>query len=186
MSSLRTWTVRGLGLAGAVALVASTTTFLVADPLAALPPPDATLPVDTPVPRLTLTDSTGAPVPLVDAGGAPTLLLVFRAARCPWCRAQLKDAVREARAFATDGVRVLGVCADDRAALERERTELGVPFPLLVDEGERATTELCGGRAHCIVLIDGAGTIRWSAVSESWSELPPLPRVRQAAASLRR
>jgi hypothetical protein len=75
----------------------------------------------------------------------------------------------------------VGISPDRPVALARLGRELHLGFPLVSDPGERAVALFCGGVAHCLVLLDGAGDVRWAGASERWSRLPPLETLLQAA-----
>ena len=78
-------------------------------------------------------------------------------------------------------MRVVGISPDPPVALARLEQELHLGFPLVSDAGERAAAAFCGGLAHCLVLLDAAGDVRWAGASERWSRLPPLETLLQAA-----
>lgn len=148
-----------------------------------LPRSDPTLPVGQPLPSLRLLDHTGARVAL--RSGRPSLLVFFRATSCPFCRSQLSRIAEAAPRFLDERVQVIALSPDSSASLERLKTELGLPFVLLSDEDERAVSLLCGGKAHCQLLADTNGIIRWATLSESWSEVPAPIDLLQAAYRLR-
>jgi peroxiredoxin len=78
-------------------------------------------------------------------------------------------------------VRVVAISPDPPSALRRLRRDLHLDFPLVSDAGERSVAVFCGGLAHCFVLLDAAGTVRWAGASERWSHVPPLETLLQAA-----
>jgi peroxiredoxin len=82
-------------------------------------------------------------------------------------------------------VRVVAISPDAPPALARLRRELHLRFLLASDPEERSVAALCGGLAHCLVLLDAAGTVRWAGGSERWSQAPPLEIVLQAAYRMR-
>lgn len=152
----------------------------------ALPPSEPALGLGRSLPHAFVVDENGARVPLAAlTGGAPTLLVFFRAARCPYCRSQLAGLAVAAPRFLDEGVRVVGLSPDDGVVLAAMRTELGLPFALASDEDELAVASLCNGRAHCQVLVDAGGVVRWTAVSENWSDVPAPSALLQAAYRLR-
>jgi peroxiredoxin len=63
-------------------------------------------------------------------------------------------------------VRVVAICPDPPPALLRLRRDLHLDFPVVSDAWERSVAVLCGGLAHCFVLLDAAGTVRWAARAE--------------------
>ena len=70
---------------------------------------------------------------------------------------------------------------DPPSALRRLRRDLHLDFPLVSDAGERSVAAFCGGLAHCLVLLDAAGNVRWAGASERWSHVPSLEALLQAA-----
>lgn len=164
-------------------------------PGAAQPPSERTLvlqagtappSVGKPLPDLVLVDQDGRALTFGALRGRPTWLVFFRGAYCAYCREQLRGLVAQAAEVAQAGVQLLAVAPDPPAILARLRNELALPFPLLSDQGEQAVTALCGGVAHCQLLIDPAGIVRWAAQSESWSQAPAPEAVLAAARQLGR
>jgi peroxiredoxin len=78
-------------------------------------------------------------------------------------------------------VRVVAISPDPPPTLLRLRQDMHLDFPLVSDAGERSVALFCGGLAHCLVLLDAAGNVRWVGASERWSRIPPLEAVLQAA-----
>jgi peroxiredoxin len=71
-------------------------------------------------------------------------------------------------------VRLVAISPDPPAVLARLRAELGIGFELVSDEDEEAVTSMCAGLAHCQLVLDAAGVIRWARGSESNdARLPP-------------
>jgi peroxiredoxin Q/BCP len=124
-------------------------------------------------------------VSLASLRGKPAWLLFFRGVYCPSCRAQLQALAERRAAIESAGIQLVAVSPDPPEALARLRDELGLRFALLSDESELAVTSLCGGLSHCQLLVDPAGTIRWAALSESWSSTAPPEAILQAAMLLR-
>lgn len=153
---------------------------------APLPEPARGMPIGIALPSLALVDSTGARFALDTLRGAPSVLVLFRAARCPWCRKQLAELTAAAPRFSASGVRLVGLAPDTPEALAAMAAETGTRFPLLADDGERAVSALCGGLSHCVVVADAAGIVRWAGATESWSDAPPPAQILQAASRLRR
>jgi len=167
----------GLAVVALASLTGATTFLLRADPssaASALPASPSAIPVGTRLPPLVLTDDRGEPVALGSLVGAPTVLLFFRATSCPLCRGQLAAFAKVAARFRAAGVQVVAASPDMPAALAKLRRELDLPMRLLSDGGEQAVNTLCGGLAHCELLLDARGVVRWGAFSESWSH-PPEP-----------
>jgi peroxiredoxin len=151
----------------------------------ALPPASPGLAVERPLPVLALRDDTGARFDLDALRGRPAWVLFFRGVYCPSCRAQLAALAERAGEIEASGVQLVAVSPDPPEALARLRAELGLRFRLLSDETESAVAALCGGLAHCQLLVDPGGTVRWAAFSESWSTTPPPGAILQAALTLR-
>lgn len=154
-------------------------------PPLALPAAAAGLPIERPLPSLTLRDDTGASVAFDTLRGKPTWLLFFRGVYCPSCRAQLQALKSHAGEIESSGVQLIAISPDQPEALARLRAELGLKFRLLSDANETAVTALCAGLAHCQLLVDSAGVVRWGAFSESWSAATAPEAILQAATSLR-
>jgi peroxiredoxin len=167
----------GLAVVALASLTGATTYLLRADPssaASALPTPPRGIQVGARLPSLVLSDDRGEPVALRSLVGAPTVLLFFRATSCPLCRGQLAAFAKAAARFRAAGVEVVAASPDMPAALAKLRRELDLPMRLLSDGGEQAVNALCGGLAHCELLLDAKGVVRWGAFSESWSH-PPEP-----------
>jgi peroxiredoxin len=143
------------------------------DAASALPASPREIPVGTLLPPLMLADDRGERVSLASLRG-PTVLLFFRATSCPICRKQLAAFAKVAARFSAAGVAVVAASPDMPGALAKLRRELDLPMRLLSDGDEQAVNALCGGLAHCELLIDAKGVVRWGAFSESWSH-PPEP-----------
>jgi peroxiredoxin len=137
------------------------------------------------LPRATVRDEKGSLVELTSLVGRPMLLVFYRGGWCPSCRAQLTALLPEVERFLAAGVSVVGISPDPPEISARWSRELGLPFPLLSDETQRLAPTLCGGSAHCQLLVDKEGTIRWGALSDSWRMNPPPSAVLQAAYRLR-
>jgi peroxiredoxin len=140
--------------------------------------------VGKPLPDLVLVDQEGRALTFGALRGRPAWLVFFRGAYCAYCREQLRGLGAQAAAVAQAGVQLLAVAPDPPALLARLRSELALPFPLLSDQGEQAVTALCGGVAHCQLLVDPAGIVRWAAQSESWSQAPAPQALLEAARQL--
>lgn len=150
----------------------------------ALPAPPREIPVGTPLPSFVLTDDRGQSVALASLRGAPTVLLFFRATSCPSCRAQLTAFAAAATKFRAAGVQVVATSPDSPATLAALREELHLPMRLLSDVDEQAVTLLCGGLAHCELLTDARGMIRWGTFSENWCHVPTPETLAEAARQL--
>jgi peroxiredoxin len=151
----------------------------------ALPAAASGLPIGRTLPALTLRDDTGASVALDSLRGKPSWLLFFRGVYCPSCRAQLQALAARAAAIESSGIELLAISPDQPEALARLRSEMGLSFRLLSDANETAVTALCAGLAHCQLLADREGIVRWGAFSESWSAATSPDSILQAAPSMR-
>jgi peroxiredoxin len=96
------------------------------------------------------------------------VLIFYRGALCVACRAPLSAIARRAAPFIAAGVRVLGVSADPPAVSAEWKNTLGLPFSLLSDRYQGLAQSLCSARAHCLVLVDPQGKIRWGALNDYW------------------
>jgi peroxiredoxin len=150
-----------------------------------LPPPSPELPLAQPLPSVALADEAGAVVDLSSLAGRPALIVFFRGASCPYCRAQLAEIANEAARFQRAGVQIVAISPDPAGPLARLRDELALELRLLSDVEERAVSLLCGGRSHCELVTDASGTIRWAGTSESWADVPAPALLLQAAWRLR-
>jgi peroxiredoxin len=148
---------------------------------AELPASPREIPVGMRLPSLVLADDRGERVALGSLRGAPTVLLFFRATSCPLCRTQLAAFSKLAARFHAAGVQVVAASPDMPAALAKLRRELELPIRLLSDGDEQAVNALCGGLAHCELIVDEKGVVRWGAFSESWSHPPEPEALLQAA-----
>jgi peroxiredoxin len=149
-----------------------------------LPAPAPGLPVGKALPAIVLKDAAGRPFELASLEGRPAWLAFFRGAYCPSCRAQLAELARLAPQIDAHRIRLLGMSPDAPDTLARLQSELSLGFELLSDESEAAVSALCGGVAHCQLLVDAEGTVRWAAVSENWSDVPSATRILEGAAGL--
>jgi thioredoxin-dependent peroxiredoxin len=98
------------------------------------------LPVGTAAPDFTLPDDTGRPVRLSDLRGHDVVLVFYPGDDTPTCTKQLcefRDGWGEAQAR---GTAVFGVNPWSRERHEKFRRKFGLPFPLLVDRGQKVAT----------------------------------------------
>ena len=86
-----------------------------------------------PVPSITLPDLEGTSRTLPgDYAGRP-LLVNFWASWCPPCIEEMPELDRYAAAQGEDGVQVVGIALDDRAAVEAFLDQVPVGYPILID-----------------------------------------------------
>lgn len=77
-------------------------------------------------------------------------------------------------------MQVIAIGPDPQEATAPLRERIGCPFPILSDEDRKASEALCGDAAHCELLLDGEGVVRWAAYTDSWREVPSPRAVLQA------
>jgi len=134
-----------------------------------------------PLPDVRLTDEAGRAVPLSSLRGHPLVLVFYRGGLCVACRAQLSDLAGHARSFIAAGVRVFGVSADPPPVSAEWKRTLGLPFSLLSDDQRGVAESLCSARAHCLLLVDPEGVVRWGALNDYWRGAEPSEAVLLAA-----
>lgn len=78
---------------------------------------------------------------------------------------------------------MVAISPDPPEVSARLRALVGHDVVLLSDPDQRVQP-LCEGLAHCQVLLDGRGVIRWGAFDENWRSIP-TDSVVQAAYRLR-
>jgi peroxiredoxin len=66
------------------------------------------------------------------------------------------------------GVRVFAVSADPPDVASGLKAELGIPFHLLSDDEQRLAVDLCGVNAHCEIIADRQGVVRWVGLNDNW------------------
>jgi peroxiredoxin len=126
-------------------------------------------------------DDAGRAVPLSSLRGHPTVLVFYRGALCVACRAQLAALAEHAHPFLDAGVRVFGVSADPPGLSAEWKKTLSLPFSLLTDDRQGIAQTLCSARAHCLVLVDRGGVVRWGALNDYWRGAEPAVAVLLAA-----
>jgi peroxiredoxin len=153
--------------------------------LHALPEPAPEVAVGRALPNVSLPDEHGRPIALSGLRGRPAVFLFYRGAFCPSCRAQLVSFAKAVGPFLADGVAVFGVSPDPPDVSVRWQGTLGGRFPLLSDDTQRLAESLCGARAHCVLVVDPSGVVRWGALNDSWREGARPETILQAARGLR-
>ena len=117
-------------------------------------------------PLISLTDADGVERRSDQLDGRPLVLFFYPKDDTPGCTAEacaFRDSYDDLRAL---GVEVWGVSGDDAASHRRFAARHGLPFPLLVDQGNRlrrafgvpSVLGLLPGRVTYV--IDGQGVIR--------------------------
>lgn len=103
---------------------------------AVAPPPPGDLAVarrGDPIPVITLPDLAGTLHSLPgDFAGRPLLVNLW-ASWCPPCIEEMPELDRFAAAQGADGIQVIGIALDDRAAIEEFLQRVPVRYPVLVD-----------------------------------------------------
>jgi peroxiredoxin len=150
----------GVALASGGGLAAATTRDLPAAPSA--------IALGQPLPDMTLVDELGRSIPLASLRGHPAVLVFYRGALCVACRAQLSALSERASSFIAEGVRVFGISADPPSVSAEWKKEMKLPFSLLSDPPQRLVQSTCSARAHCLLLIDPEGKVRWGALNDYW------------------
>ena len=133
-----------------------------------LPKPSREVAIGSTLPSLGLPDETGHVVTLSSLRGHPTVLVFYRGALCVACRAELMAIAEHARPFLAEGVRVFGVSADPPSLSLEWKQSLALPFSLLTDDHQGLAEALCSARAHCLLLVDPSGVVRWGALNDYW------------------
>jgi peroxiredoxin len=126
---------------------------------------------------------TGQPVALESSGGAGTVILIFRGAWCPYCRAELGRLAKEERRFHDPHVQVFGVSPDSPDKHAQVRQLLRLPFPLLSDPGESVINQCAS--AHCVLIYDRHGILKWGSFSDKWRSPIDYAAVLELARELR-
>ncbi len=95
------------------------------------------LSVGDPAPDFTLPDAEGNLIALRDLRGQRVVLYFYPRDNTPGCTKEacgFRDAYGD---YQAQGIQILGVSADDARSHQRFAQKLGLPFPLLVDEGAK-------------------------------------------------
>jgi len=150
-----------------------------------LPAASREVAVGRPLPDLELRDELDRPVSLASLRGHPSVFVFYRGALCVACRAQLSALAERAAPFVAAGVRVFGVSTDPPAVSAEWKNTLGLPFSLLSDKHQNLVQSLCSARAHCLVLVDPEGKVRWGSLNDYWRGAQPAEAVLLAAYRLR-
>lgn len=119
------------------------------------------LPTGIPAPDFTLPDQDGHPVRLAELRGRPVILIFYPADRTRVCTSQLCDW----RDSWPGRACILGINPQSRESHSRFHSQQQLPFPLLVDRGQRVARMY---RAHGLLVrrtvyaIDKYGFIRFA------------------------
>ncbi len=113
-----------------------------------------------PAPDFTLRTVEGEPLALSDLRGK-AVVLNFWATWCPPCRAEMPELQAAWEAYAPGGLVVLGVNqAEDAAAVQAYRQELGLTFPVVLDSQYQAAELYSVNSLPTTFFIDRDGVIR--------------------------
>jgi len=134
----------------------------------------------TPAPDFALPAADGTIVRLADLRGTPVALVFYPLDWSPGCSVQLELYDREYDAFASRGIRLLGISVDSLYSHGAWAAVRGIRYPLLSDfqpRGEAARAynvwrTADGHSERALYLIDAEGVIRWTHVSDRLKELP--------------
>jgi cytochrome c biogenesis protein CcmG/thiol:disulfide interchange protein DsbE len=117
--------------------------------------------VGKPAPDFSGTDLDGRPVKLADYRGHP-LVLNFWASWCGPCRAEEPGLIATAKAYASKGVKVLGVTVRDNLEQARiYRDEFKMPYRSLFDQAARLGYAYQIDAPPSSVFIDANGIVQF-------------------------
>lgn len=119
----------------------------------------ALLEAGQPAPNFELLAAAGDSVSLADYAGRP-VLLNFWATWCPPCRLEMPDLEQASRDYADDGLVVLAINQGETAKqVTSFAEELGLTFPMLVDQDGRVGTVYGAEYLPTSYFIDAEGTV---------------------------
>lgn len=95
------------------------------------------LPIGSTLPAITVTDHTGAELPLGSLVGKPTVFFFYPKADTPGCTKEACAFRDLGAAFAEAGARVFGVSADSVKRQANFVTKYGLSMPLIADEAQQ-------------------------------------------------
>jgi peroxiredoxin Q/BCP len=98
------------------------------------------LAVGDPAPEFTLPDAEGNPISLSQLRGQRVVLYFYPRDNTPGCTREacgFRDAYAD---YQAQGIRILGVSADDARSHQKFAQKFRLPFPLLVDEGGKVAS----------------------------------------------
>lgn len=177
------WTRSAYWIAMAVVLLGGLA-FAWRTPAPGLPGPSRELAIGTRLPALTLADDLGITTTLGVIDHRATIVLVIRSALCASCRRQLDQLIAYTRDAAPDRHRIVAISKDPPEINRELKREAKISFPVLSDEKAVAGNILCGGRSHCMLLVDRQGVIRWGVLSDNWRKIPSVDQIVAVAESL--
>src|SRR4029453_8489162 len=143
----------------------------------------ATRSVLTIAPAFTLPTQKGDTRSLQDyLAKGPVLLAFHRGTWCPNCRRKFSELAQHSREYVARGLQVVTVVAQSSDVVKRYVEDQGLPFNILIDEsrdvlkayGVWHRLRLDGGNIArpALLVIDRAGPIRYSFVSQHQDEFP--------------
>lgn len=98
------------------------------------------------------------------------VLMNFWATWCQPCREEMPMLARLHRELGDSGLEVVGIALDDVAQARQFAADLGIDYPILVGSTDVMTVgQRYGNRSGVLpysVLLDRAGTIRWTYLGE--------------------
>ncbi|MCC6783848.1 MAG: redoxin family protein [Planctomycetes bacterium] len=137
--------------------------------------------------RLTLEDLEGNPRDVLDAGGAPCVVLVFLTSECPIARAYSEELAALRNDYA--GRIALHLVMTDRDlprdAARRHAREFGLPDPILLDPDHRAVAALGATITPEVFVLDRFGESVYSGRIDDRFAAVGRPRRAPTRADLR-
>lgn len=130
-------------------------------------------------PGFTMQDTSGQTVSLASFRGKSGVILYFsEGAGCGACIAQMKAIEQQLDDFSKAGFTVLPIVMDTKEQISAEASSYRVQTPFLLDDGTTSAAYGTLGKGmhegmpgHGFVVIDKAGTVRWSGEYPSmWLE----------------
>lgn len=112
----------------------------------------------------------------------PVLLAFHRGTWCPNCRRKFSELAKHSPEYVARGLQVVTVVAQSSDVVRRYVEDTGLPFNILIDESRdvlraygvwhRLGLDAWNIARPALFLVDRAGTIRYSFVSERQDEFP--------------
>ena len=127
---------------------------------------------------------------LSEFGGAPVVLVFYPKDNSPICTAQLRSYTDDINAFGSVGAQVLALSPqdlDEHANFVAESGPFG--FPLLDDRDKSIATQYgtlgpLGFYRRSIIVIDGAGVVRWARRSAAGLTFRPVAEIIDAVRAI--
>ena len=88
------------------------------------------------------------------------VLIEFWASWCASCKALSPDVARWHRAYASRGLRVIGVAGDPPALAAEAVKQWGIPYPVVADPRDMSAAAYAISALPTVVLVDRAGVVR--------------------------